>query len=87
MIQTFDERREIHRLLRHLSEPERIDWLQWCCRQVSHGASVETRVIQSNGSVQDVFNDALSLKFIHGLSLEAMGLELVRRVRRKGASC
>lgn len=80
---SFDERREIYRLLGHLDSPSRIVWLEWCCVQVS-SLSVETKVIQSSGDVQEVYDDALSLHYLYGLSLEKMGQELVRRVRGGG---
>jgi hypothetical protein len=78
----FDERREIWRLLKHLSPAKRIEWLKWCCQQVSQGA-VQTKVIESKGGHEEVFWDGLSLKAVHGLSLETMGLRLLDMVHRR----
>lgn len=78
----FDERREIYRLLKHLTPQRRIEWLKWCCSQVSAGAA-KTKVIESQGGLDEVFWDGLSLKAVHGLSLETMGLRLTEMVRGK----
>lgn len=76
----FDERREIGRLLKHLSPARRIDWLKWCCRQVSKPAA-ETTVIQNDGTVSAVFWDAMSLFWGSGLTMQRAGEQLVKMVR------
>lgn len=75
----FDERREIARLLRHLTPARRIEWLKWCCKQVS-APSVETKVLASDGSVNAVWWDAVSLFYGSHLTMRTAGARLVDMV-------
>lgn len=79
----FDERREVWRLLHHLTPELRIRFLRWCCRQVSTDA-VKTDVTQSDGSVNGVLGDIYLLCFDRGLSLGTIGEKLVEVVKRYG---
>lgn len=78
----FDERREIWRLLKHLTPQRRIQWLQWCCKQIS-SPSAETFVEESDGTVSDVYHGAMSLFYGSHLTMELAGQELVRMARGK----
>ena len=80
IVPEFDERREIHRLLKHLTAERRLAWLQWCCKQVSKPAA-ETKVIESDGSVQAVFWDAMTLFWGSSLSMTTAGQQLVEMVK------
>lgn len=76
----FDERREIFRLLSKLPSGRRIDWLKWCCEQVS-APSAKTTVTKSDGSTNEVYWDAMSLFWGSHLSMERAGTKLVEMVR------
>lgn len=75
----FDERREIWRLLTLASTKQRINWLKWCCEQISSPAA-ETKVLQNDGSIGSVFWDSMSLFFGSHLSMERAGTKLVAMV-------
>lgn len=77
-----DDRQEIHTLLKLLAPRKRVEWLEWCCSQVSKGA-VKTCVTQTDGTVDGVLNDMLLLVFQHGLTFEKAGTKLVAMVRGK----
>lgn len=76
----LDDRRELWVLLDRLEPRKRILWLEWCCRQVSRPGMV-VEVISSDGTVEDVFADAMTILNQNGLSLEVAGGKLVQMVR------
>lgn len=76
----FDERREIWRLLGHLTPARRIAWLKWCCQQVSSPAA-ETKVLESDGTVSDVYWGSMSLFYGSHLGMQKAGTKLVQMVR------
>lgn len=78
----FDNRRELWRLLGHLTPQKRIAWLQWCCRQISTPVA-ETKVLESDGTVGDVYWSAISIFDGTPLTVEKAGERLVEMVRRK----
>lgn len=78
----FDERREVWRLLTFLPPQRRIAFLQECCDAAST-AGVKTKVMENGGSVSEVWHDIQLLCYSHGLSLETIGQQLVKRVRNQ----
>ena len=76
----FDERREIWLLLKHLTPARRIEWLKWCCQQVS-APSVTTFVEMSAGGLSEVWHDSMTLFWGSQLSMRAAGERLVAMVR------
>ena len=79
----LDERREIWKLLKFLTMRRRLEWLKWCCEQVSH-PSVTTFIVQNDGSVSAVFWDAMTLFWGSGLTMTRAGERLVEMVRKRG---
>lgn len=75
-----DDRKDIRRMLEELSPSRRIEWLRWCCRQVST-AGVKTDVIQSDGSVRSVWGDAISLMVGSALSVRRAGDRLYEMLK------
>jgi hypothetical protein len=76
----FDERREIARLLRATTIPRRLAWLKWCCEKASRPGST-TYIQKADGSVNQVWSDAMSLVLAGLLSLIEAGEKLVQIVR------
>ncbi len=77
-----DDRREIRRMLELLPVARRLEWLRWCCEQVSV-AGVTTYVESSSGTVNSVFGDAMTLAFGSGLTVRRAGDRLHDMVRRR----
>ncbi len=76
----FDERREIGRLLKCLPPKRRLEWLAWCCEQVS-APGVKTGIVKNSGEVMAVWNDAMTLFWGSGLTMRAAGERLEKMVR------
>jgi hypothetical protein len=76
----YDDRREIRRMLDRLGPRQRIQWLQWCCQQVS-GGGVTTYVEKSSGEAADVFRDWATLCWGSGLTVRKSGDRLIQVVR------
>jgi hypothetical protein len=79
----FDERREVWRLLHHLTTEDRLKFLQWCCDQVST-THVKTKITENDGSIDAVYWDLNLLAYDRGLSLDRIGTSLVKAVKRFG---
>lgn len=79
----FDARREVWRLLGHLTPEVRIKFLSSCCEMVST-SGVREGVTESDGTVNSVFWDLQTLCFSRGLNLDDIGVKLVRWVKRFG---
>jgi len=77
-----DDRREIWILLKRAKPAVRVRWLAWCCEQVS-SEYVKTKVLESSGTVGEVWHEWASLTFGSGLSVAASGERLVRMVNGK----
>lgn len=78
----FDDRREIRRMLEHLTPQRRVQWLQWCCEQVSD-KTVKTRVIKNGGSLSEVWNDWASLCYGSRLTVRKSGDRLHEMIKGK----
>lgn len=74
-----DDRREIRKMISHLPPERRLQWLRWCCRQLSdpgdrrQAGNVTTYVESNGGSTAEVFSDALMLMWGSGLTLRMAG--------------
>lgn len=74
------DRRDLRRMLDALTPRRRVEWLKWCCRQVSTGG-VDIRVIETDGTAADVWNGAISLIVGSGLRIRTAGDRLSEMVQ------
>jgi hypothetical protein len=74
-------RKHLWRGLERLPVAERLDFLKWCCKQVSFGGA-EVRVTHTSGRVGDVLNDLGMLQVGHGLDINTAAGELEKRLKR-----
>jgi hypothetical protein len=99
ILDTKDDRREVHRLLSLLSPAERLDFIRWCCRQVylpnSRINPQPSRRMQPRFAaamrddraderlVMEQYMDFWQLANIYKLNVVAAAKELERRVKAK----
>jgi hypothetical protein len=74
------DRKEIWEMLDRLSPFQRVDFLQWCCRQVVGVHRVQ--VTSHSGTTNESLMDMYMLELQYKLDLAVAVAELVRRIRR-----
>lgn len=79
----WDDRREIVKILEHLTPNKRIEWLAWCCREASFGQAVEVKIVRSSGDAREVHCDFLSIVGQGRLTLQSAGRKLEQLARGK----
>lgn len=59
ILDTRDDRREIHQLLESITPADRLAWLQWCCNQVKgpHGDKIKVRRTTTGENAMELFLD------------------------------
>lgn len=66
------DRKAIRRMLVELPVNRRLEWLQWCCRQVSKH-DVTTYIEKNSGSVEEIWSDWMMLCYGSRLTIRASG--------------
>jgi len=83
LLWTFDERREIWKLLNRLDKRDRISFLKAMCQKVSK-PGMQTFVEQQSGETNDIYWDLMRLCCEWDITLTEIGEYLVRVVRSRG---
>jgi hypothetical protein len=79
----LDDRREVWLLLGRLRPSQRVSWLRWCCREASAGQPNPIEVSDSDGSVEAVYWDFVSVLNQGRLTLARAGERLARLVNQR----
>lgn len=96
VLDTLDDRREIHQMLDRLPPPKRVEFLGWCCSQVKGGLrptpsrrmtpTMNTAKRDDSASQKlslDIYFDFWALVTQYGLDPQKAAVELERRVKGK----
>lgn len=74
------ERKELWQLLERLDALARLEFLEWCCRQVR--GPIGVRVTTPPVNLHETYADLVHLQLVYGLNLDQARAELEQRVRR-----